>query len=36
MRCYRVKLKKASVVSFKHILYEKFINDQKAYSSLEI
>ena len=32
----RVKLKKILVANFKRILYEKFINDQKASSPLEI
>ena len=36
MEYHRVKHKKVSVVNFKRILYEKFINNQKASSLLEI
>ena len=36
MRYYKVKHKKVSVDSFKRIFYEKFINDQKASSLLEM
>ena len=36
MRYNRVKHRKASFVSFKRILYEKLLNDQKASSLLEI
>ena len=36
MEFYRAKRKKVSVASFKRILYEKFINNQKASFLIEI